>query len=295
VAYSTPQTAYDALIAAFKKTPAGAGANVQESFGASGAQARAVLAGQPADVVAFSLQPDMTKLVKAGLVDSGWNAGEHKGMVTNSDVVLVVRKGNPKNIRDWADLVKPGVKVVTPNPASSGSAQWNIMAAYGAQVKDGKSPDEALAYVKALLKNAVSQPESGSKATSAFVGGVGDVLISYENEALKAQQAGQPIDFVTPSKTILIENPIAVTTKAKNKTLAKAFVDFLYTDTAQKIFASKGYRPVVAADLDTTKFPKPAGLFTINDLGGWTTVSKQFFDATSGSIVQIEKNLGANS
>jgi sulfate transport system substrate-binding protein len=292
VAYSTPQGAYDALIAAFTATPQGKGVTFHESFGASGAQSRAVLAGQPADVVAFSLEPDMTKLVKAGLVDSGWNAGAHRGMVTDSVVVLVVRKGNPKHIQGWDDLVKPGIKVVTPNPASSGSARWNIMAAYGAELKSGKTPVQALAFVKALLKNTVAQPESGSKATSTFVGGVGDVLISYENEALKAQQAGQPIEFVTPAKTILIENPVAVTTRAKNNAAAGAFVRFLYTDAAQKIFASKGYRPVVTADLDTSKFPTPAGLFTIGDLGGWSAVSKEFFDPSSGSIVKLEKSLG---
>jgi sulfate transport system substrate-binding protein len=294
VAYSTPQKAYDALIPAFKATTAGKGASFKESFGASGAQSRAVAAGQPADIVAFSLEPDISKLVKSGLVPSNWNADAYKGMVTDSVVVLVVRKGNPKGIHGWADLVKPGVKVVTPNFLSSGSAKWNLMAAYGAQIKSGKSPADALAYVKALLKNTVTQPDSGSKATAAFVGGVGDVLISYENEALQAQKSGAAVDFVTPDQTILIENPIAVTTHAKNPTLAKAFVDYLHTDAAQKIFADHGYRPVVQADLDATKFPTPAQLFTIKDLGGWSTVNTQFFDPTSGSITKIENSLGVS-
>ena len=294
VAYSTPQKAYDALIPAFTATAAGKGASFKESFGASGAQSRAVAAGQPADIVAFSLEPDISKLVKTGLVPSSWNADAYKGMVTDSVVVLVVRKGNPKGIHGWADLVKPGVKVVTPNFLSSGSAKWNLMAAYGAQVKSGKSPDEALAYVKALLKNTVTQPDSGSKATAAFVGGVGDVLISYENEALQAQKSGAAVDFITPDQTILIENPVAVTTHAKNPTLAKAFVDFLHTDAAQKIFADHGYRPVVQADLDTAKFPTPSQLFTIKDLGGWSTVNSQFFDPTSGSITKIENSLGVS-
>ena len=292
VAYSTPQKAYDALTADFKTTAAGKGASFAESFGASGAQSRAVLAGQPADVVAFSLEPDISKLVKAGLVPSSWNSDAYKGMVTDSVVVLVVRKGNPKGIHGWADLVKPGVKVVTPNFLSSGSAKWNLMAAYGAQIKSGKSPVDALAYVKALLKNTVTQPDSGSKATAAFVGGVGDVLISYENEAIQAKKSGAAIDYVTPDQTILIENPIAVTTHAADPTLAKAFVDYLHTDAAQKIFASKGYRPVVKADLDPTQFPTPAQLFTIDDLGGWSTVNTQFFDPTSGSITKIENSLG---
>ena len=294
VAYSTPQKAYDAIIPQFTKTPGGQGASFKESFGASGAQSRAVLAGQPADVVAFSLEPDITKLVKSNLVDASWNANAYHGMVTYSVVVLVVRKGNPKGIKGWDDLVKPGIKVVTPNVFSSGSAKWNLMAAYGAQIKSGKSPDDALAYVKALLKNTVTQPESGSKATAAFVGGVGDVLISYENEAIQAQKSGAAVDYVTPDQTILIENPIAVTTHAKNPTLASAFIDYLHTDAAQKIFAAHGYRPVVQADLDPTKFPTPAQLFTIKDLGGWSTVNTQFFDPTSGSITKIENSLGVS-
>ena len=292
VAYSTPQKAYDALIAAFKQTPAGSSATFQESFGASGAQSRAVAAGQPADVVAFSLEPDISKLVKAGLVPATWKDNAHKGIVTDSVVTLVVRKGNPKGIHGWDDLVKPGIKVVTPNVFSSGSAKWNLMAVYGAQIKAGKSPADALAFVKNVLKHTVTQPDSGSKATAAFVGGVGDVLISYENEAIQAKNSGAAIDYVTPDNTILIENPIAVTTHAKNAKLAQSFVDYLYTDAAQKIFASHGYRPVVTADLDVTQFPTPGQLFTISDLGGWSTVNTQFFDPTSGSISKIENSLG---
>jgi len=292
VAYSTPQKAYDDLIAAFKKTPDGGNASFSESFGASGAQSRAVLAGQPADVVEFSLEPDLTKLVKANLVPADWNAGPHRGIVTDSVVVLVVRKGNPQHINGWSDLVRPGIKVVTPNVASSGSAKWNLLAAYGAQLKLGKTPDDALAFVTDLLKHTVAQPDSGSKATAAFVGGTGDVLISYENEAIAAKQAGADVDYVTPPQTILIENPIAVTTAAKDDATATAFVQFLYTDAAQKIFAAHGYRPVVAADFDPTQFPKPAQLFTIDDLGGWSTVNTQFFDPTTGSITKIVNSLG---
>jgi sulfate transport system substrate-binding protein len=228
VAYSTPQQVYSALIPEFKKTTDGKGVSFRESYGPSGSQSRAVIAGQPADVVEFSLEPDMTKLVDEGLVASDWKNGQYKGIVTDSVVVLVVRKGNPKHITGWDDLVKPGIKVVTPNVFSSGSAKWNLMAAYGAQIKQGKSPSEALGFVRQMLKNTVSQPESGSKATEAFVSGTGDVLISYENEAIKAQQAGEDVDFVTPDQTILIENPIAVTKDAP--AAAKSFVDFLYTD-----------------------------------------------------------------
>jgi sulfate/thiosulfate transport system substrate-binding protein len=292
VAYSTPQKVYEALIPQFNATTDGKGVGFKQSYGASGSQSRAVLAGQPADVVEFSLEPDMSKLVDAGLVASDWKSGQYKGIVTDSVVVLVVRKGNPKHITGWSDLVKPGIKVVTPNVFSSGSAKWNLMAAYGAQIKQGKTPAQALDFVKQMLKNTVAQPESGSKATEAFVGGTGDVLISYENEAIKAQQAGEDIDFVTPDQTILIENPIAVTKDAP--AVAQKFVAFLYTDAAQKTFAKNGYRPVVAADLDKSQFPDPKTLFTIDDLGGWSTVNKAFFDPDNGSISKIENELGVS-
>ncbi|HET6817245.1 MAG TPA: sulfate ABC transporter substrate-binding protein [Mycobacteriales bacterium] len=292
VAYSTPQQAYSALIPQFTATAGGKGVSFRQSYGASGSQSRAVLAGQPADVVEFSLEPDMSKLVDAGLVASDWNSGQYKGIVTDSVVVFVVRKGNPRHITGWNDLVKPGIKVVTPNVFSSGSAKWNLMAAYGSQIKQGRTPAEALAFVKAVLKNTVAQPESGSKATEAFVGGTGDVLISYENEAIKAQQGGADVDYVTPDQTILIENPIAVTKSAP--AAAQQFVSFLYTDAAQKTFAKYGYRPVVTADLDKSRFPTPRQLFTIDDLGGWSTVNKQFFDPTNGSISKIENELGVS-
>lgn len=294
VAYSTPQQVYQALIPEFTATSSGQGAQFHESFGASGSQARAVIAGQPADVVEFSLEPDMTKLVKAGLVDAGWNGNAQHGMVTDSVVVLAVRKGNPKGIHGWDDLVKPGVKVVTPNPFSSGSAQWNLIAAYGAQLRQGKSPADALTFVKQMLQNTVSQPDSGSKATQAFVAGTGDVLIAYENEAIEAQQAHQAVDYVIPDQTILIENPIAATSNATNPGLAKAFVQFLYTDQAQQTFAKQGYRPVVASDLDRTRFPQPPQLFTIADLGGWPKVTAQFFDPATGSISKLENQLGVH-
>ncbi len=293
VAYSTPQEAYAKLIPAFQKTGSGKGVTFSQSYGASGSQSRAVIAGLKADVVELSLTPDVTKLVKAGLVPSNWNANQYHGIITDSVATLVVRKGNPKHITDWSDLVKPGVKVVTPNPFSSGSAQWNIMAAYGAQLKEGKSPNEALSFVNQLFHHVVAQDKSGRDALNTFTSGTGDVLISYENEAIAAQQAGKSVDYVTPQNTILIENPIATTTDAPSA--AKSFVKYLYSDAGQKSFASTGYRPVVKADLDTKKFPTPSGLFTINYVGGWPSVQKKFFDPTSGSMVAIEKSVGVST
>jgi sulfate transport system substrate-binding protein len=292
VAFSTPQKAYEKLLPAFNQTAVGAGAKLNGSYGASGTQRDKVLAGQPADIVEFSRSSDMDKLVSAGLVPSTWSSNPYHGMVTDSVAVLIVRKGNPLGIHTWDDLIKPGVKVVTPNPLSSGSACWNLMAAYGAQLKEGKSAAQALAFVKALLQHTVSQPSSGSDATAAFVGGTGNVLIGYENEAIAAKAAGDKIDYVTPPDTILIENPVAVTTHASNPTLDRAFVSFLYSNVGQRIFASEGYRPVVAADLNKKKFPTPSGLFTIQSLGGWSKVNSEFFDPTSGSITKIENQLG---
>jgi sulfate transport system substrate-binding protein len=292
VAFSTPQKAYDKLFPAFTQTAAGAGAKLAASYGASGTQRDKVLAGQHADVVELSRSSDVDKLVSADLVPSDWSANPYHGMVTDSVAVLIVRKGNPLGIHTWDDLVKPGVQVVTPNPLSSGSACWNLMAAYGAELKEGKSPAHALAFVKALLQHTVSQPDSGSDATAAFVSGTGNVLIGYENEAIEAQQAGDNIAYVTPPNTILIENPIAVTSKPSNPTLAHDFVKFLYSVTGQKLFASEGYRPVVTADLDKNEFPTPSGLFTIDSLGGWSKVNTEFFDPTNGSITKIENDLG---
>jgi sulfate/thiosulfate transport system substrate-binding protein len=293
VAYSTPKEAYDALIPAFKQTPQGKGVSFTESYGASGEQSRAVDNGLPADVVAFSLEPDVTRLVKDGIVPSGWNANQYKGIVTNSVVVLAVRKGNPKHIAGWNDLTKPGVQVVTPNPFSSGGARWNVMAAYGSQIAQRKSPAEAKAYLSALFKNVVVQDKSARDELQTFSGGKGDVMISYENEAITAQKKGVALDYIVPDQTILIENPVAVTKNAPSS--AKAFVSFLYTPTAQGIFASKGYRPVVPGTTGASKFAKPKDLFTIKTLGGWTAVTKQFFDPQSGIVAAIERSNGVST
>ena len=291
VAYSTPQAAFAALIPAFQATPAGRGITFSQSYGASGDQSRAVLAGLPADVVDLSLEPDVTKLVAAGLVPATWNQNATHGFVTDSVAVFIVRKGNPKHLATWDDLVKPGVGVLTPNPFSSGSARWNVMAAYGAELKEGKTPAQAQAYLSTLFHHVVSQDTSARNATQTFLAGKGDVLIGYENEALADEKKGAAVDHVLPRDTILIQNPIAVLTKG-NASVGRAFVAYLLSPAGQGIWARQGYRPVVAG---ASVFPTPPGLFTIDSLGGWAKVTKQFFDPTAGIVTKIEQSLGVST
>jgi sulfate transport system substrate-binding protein len=295
VAYSTPKEAYAALIPAFNKTAAGKGVSFTQSYGPSGDQARAVESGLPADVVALSLAPDVNKLVDAKKVASGWDQGQDNGFVTNSVVVFAVRKGNPKNIKTWDDLIKPGVQVIEPNPFASGGARWNVMAAYGAQLEQGKSPAQAEDYLNKLFHNVPVQDKSARDAMTTFTSGKGDVLLAYENEAIAAKQAGQDVDYVVPDQTILIQNPIAVTSTSKDPTKAKAFISFLRSKQGQEIFQSKGYRPVDTSLVDKSKFPTPANLFKIDKLGGWSTVNDKFFDPDKGVVAKIEKSLGVST
>jgi len=295
VAYSTPKKAFDALTSAFSQTSAGKGVSFSQSFGASGSQSRAVDTGQPADVVEFSTTPDMTRLVKDGIVAKNWDANPYNGFSSDSVVVFVVRKGNPKNITGWDDLIKPGVDVITPNPSTSGSARWNILAGYGAELKEGKSPAQALAYVNTLLtKNVSVQDSAASAALQTFTGGKGDVLLDYESDALAAEKAGDNVQIVYPKQTLLIQTPIAVTAKSSHATQAQAFVNWQWSAAGQTIWAQQGYRPVLAsvAKQFASKFPTPPQLFTIDYLGGWTKVSKTFFAPSTGSITKIEEAAG---
>jgi sulfate/thiosulfate-binding protein len=295
VAYSTPKKAYDALTSTFAQTSGGEGVSFSQSFGASGSQSRAVDSGQPADVVAFSTTPDVTRLVKDGIVATNWDANAEKGISSDSAVVLVVRKGNPKHISGWDDLIKPGIDVVTPNPSTSGSARWNILAGYGAQLKEGKTSAQALDYVRTLLtKNVSVQPSSASQALQTFTSGKGDVLLDYESDAIAAQKGGDAIQYIVPKQTILIETPIAVTTKSSHKSQAQAFVNWQWTTAGQEIWAQQGYRPVLKSVFHkfSSKFPTPPQMFTIDYLGGWKQVKKSFFDPSTGSITKIEQEAG---
>ena len=296
VAYSTPKDAYGKIISSFQKTQAGSGVDFSQSYGASGDQARAVAAGQDADLVALSLDPDVNLLVGKGLVLKNWNANSHRGIVSDSVVVFVVRDGNPKKIKGWGDLVKPGIQVITPNPFTSGGARWNVMAAYGAQRRAGKSDKQAIAYLYKLFKHVPVQPDSARSALQIFAQGKGDVLLTYENEAIYAEKKGVHTEYRTPKSTLLIETPVALTKSGASKPAAKAFYKYLWSSTAQKAFADQGYRPVVKSVAKGYHFFKPPGLFTIGSaklgLNGWVKVNTRFFHPEKGIMAKIERSVG---
>ena len=299
VAYSTPREAYAKLIPAFQKTAVGKDVDFTQSYGSSGEQTRAVKAGLDADIVALSLAPDVDELVAAGEVDAKWRKQSYKGMVTNSVVVFVVRDGNPKKIRSWNDLIRPGVEVVTPNPFTSGGARWNIMAAYGSWRKQGKTDKQAQGNLLKLWRNVIVQDTSARASLSTFNSGKGDVLLVYENEAYFSRQQGLDLQWVIPKTTILIENPIAVTKDSSDKAAANTFLRFLRTPASQQVFADYGYRPVVKSveNANRKKFPVRPGLFTIDQLGlgGWTKVQKLFFDPTSGIMARFQRQVGGST
>jgi sulfate transport system substrate-binding protein len=290
VGFAVIESAYDALAEAFAQTEAGEGFAVRGSYGASGDQSRAVAGGAAADLVEFSVEPDLTRLVDAGLVAEDWNAGPTQGIGSQSVVVLVVRPGNPKGITGWDDLAEPGVSIVTADPTRSGAAKWNLLGAWAHGL--GESGDAAAAeqYLGEVVDNVAVWAESGRKATEAFTSGTGDVLISYENEAILARQSGEQVGYVLPADTFLIENPVAVTKTAPP--IASDFLGFVLSPEGQQIFASKGFRPlgegvtpgtVEGANDPADPFPTPERLTTVADLGGWPAVNELLFD--EGAIV----------
>src|SRR5215470_2663646 len=295
VAYSTPKTVYGKIIQAFQQTAAGKDVSFSQSYAASTDQARAVAAGLKADLVFLSTGDDVNILVDAGLVDAKWDKQSYKGIEADTVVVFAVRNGNPKHIKGWADLVKPGVQVVTPNPFSSGSARWNILAAYAAQRHLGKSDKQAQDYVEKLFEHVVSQDTSGRNATNTFLSGRGDVLLTYESEAITSKLAGQDIQYVIPRQTMLIELPIAVLKNSPNKDLANAFVRFTKGPVAQDLFGQAGWRPVnpAVAKKYASKYPARPGIAKIDDsiFGGWRAVDKKWF-SSNGVMVKIERSIG---
>jgi len=305
VGFAVPKAGNNAAQKAFADTSEGEGVTWEESYGASGDQSRAVEGGLDADYVHFSVTPDVTRLVDAGLVDETWDDGPNKGIVTDSVVVLVVREGNPKDIKGWDDLVRDDVGIVTPNPGSSGAARWNILGAWQHVIAGGGSKADAEEFVGKLLGNVKAFPGSGRDATQAFQSGTGDVLISYENEAILARQNGEEIDYVVPDDTLLIENPAAVLSDADPK--AEAFLDFVLSPEGQQQYVSKGFRPlntvegvevgeVEGATDPSDPFPEVKTLFTIDDdFGGWDEVNSTFFDENDGIITKLQAEAGLNS
>lgn len=292
-AYTTPREAYGkAIIPAFQaywKQHSGQSVRFQESYLGSGAQARAIVAGFEADVATLSLEGDVNKIKEAGLITRDWKTSPTKGMVSQSVVVLAIRRGNPKGIHDWADLARPGIEILTPNPKTSGGAMWNIAGLYGAalrgHVQGVPKGDPKLAgqFLQAVLKNVTVMDKGARESITNFERGIGDVAITYENEVLIARQAGQSYEYVIPTSTILIENPVAVidkwADKHKSRPIAEGFVKFLGTPEAQRIFAKYGLRSVDPAVAKETAqvFPAVKDLWTIEYLGGWEKVSQEIF------------------
>jgi sulfate/thiosulfate transport system substrate-binding protein len=290
VAYSVPEPRWSKVIPAFNASAEGKRVQVVTSYAASADQSRGVVEGKPADIVNFSVEPDITRLVKAGKVSADWDMDATKGIPFGSVVTLVVRKGNPKNIRDWDDLLRPGVEVVTPSPLSSGSAKWNLLAPYAAKSEGGRNANAGIDFISKLVHEHVKlRPSSGRLATDVFVEGSGDVLISYENEAIAIERQGKPIEHIIPAQTFKIENPVAVVSTSAHLDVANAFKNFQTTATAQKLWAQAGFRVVdpAVASIFRDQFPVPVKLWTITDLGGWSTVDPQLFDKATGRITKV--------
>ena len=291
-AYTTPREAYGEIIPLFQtawQAQSGHAVTFEESYLGSGTQSRAVVEGFEADVVALSLEADVRRIADAGLITHDWHSAPNDGMVSTSIVVFGVRPGNPKGIRDWADLAAPGLEVLTPNPETSGGAMWNILALYGAALRGhvagvpADDPAAAQAFLQAVLGNVTVMDKGARESITNFETGVGDVIITYENEILVGQRSGQDYEMVTPHATIRIDNPVAIVDSYADqhgtRAAAEAFVAFLFTPEAQAIFAEYGLRavePHVAA-ATAEQYPAVGDLFTIDYFGGWEPVTADIF------------------
>jgi sulfate/thiosulfate transport system substrate-binding protein len=299
VAYSTPKPVTTKIIQDFQQSPEGKDVSFNASYGGSSAQAAAVEAGLPADVLLLNTGADMLRLAGKGILSKTWDKQSYKGVAFQSVVVFALRDGNPKHIRGWNDLLKPGVEIVTPNPFTAGVAKWNILAAYSAQRHLGKSDKQATDFVRKLFTHVVAQDSSGSNATNTFLSGKGDVLLTFESEAINARLAGRNIQYVIPRQTMLIDIYSGVTANSQNKDAANAFLRFLKSQPEQVVLAQNGYRPVnkQAAAQFTKQFPVRPGEITIDDktIGGWAAAEKKWFDPNKSIMATIEKSLGVST
>ena len=292
-AYSTPREVYGKIIPAFqslwKEEHDDQQVIFQESYGGSTTQSQNVVNGFPADIVALSLAPDVDVIEEAGLITDDWRAVADEGMVSTSLVVFDVRPGNPEGIQDFDDLAADGVEVLTPDPASSGGARWNIVAAYGAALRGYAGVDKgdatgAQELLKGIFSNVTVLDKTARDSIKNFESGNGDVAITYENEILTANEAGLEDEMVIPPSTVLIENPVAVVDKNAEehcvKEVADAFVEYLHTDEAKELYSSVGF--LRSTDLEEARkggdgFPAVEDLWTVEDLGGWEAIDTDVF------------------
>lgn len=290
--YTTPREAYGkGIIPAFQKywkERTGQDVEFRESYQGSGAQSRAIIGGFEADIAALSLEADIDRISEAGLITHDWKSKPNRGIVSTSVVVIAVRQGNPKGIRDWADLTRPGLNVLTPDPKTSGGAQWNVNAIYGAALRGAAGvpkddPAAAKQFLKDVFRNVSILDKGARESITTYEKGIGDVAITYENEVLVGRQAGQSYDYVIPRSTILIENPVALVDKYVDqhgaRQVAEAFVNFLSEKESQRAYAKYGLRPVdadVAAEVQG-QYPTVEDLWKIDFLGGWARVSKEIY------------------
>lgn len=292
-AYTTPREAYGkAILPAFRehwKRQTGQDVEFRESYQGSGAQSRAIVGGFEADVAALSLEADVDKIAEAGLITHDWRSGPHGGMVSNSIAVIAVRSGNPKGIRDWSDLARPGLDVLTPDPKTSGGAQWNINALYGAALRghvDGvpaDDPDAAEEFLSRVFRNVRIMDKGARESITNFERGVGDAALTYENEVIVARMQGREYDYLIPTSTILIQNPVALIDRNVDahgvREVAEAFVEFLHGPVAQRAYAEYGLRSVdeSVAEETAAEYPAVEDLWKIDDLGGWDRVATEIY------------------
>ena len=290
VGYSTPEATYEEYLEPnFQRIKQGQGVEFENSFGQSQEQRRAVEEGQPASIVQLANAGEMEDLVKAGVVSGDWDEKPHQGIAQRSLIVIVVRKGNPLDIRSFADLQKKSVRVIVPNPISSDAGTWGVVGIYGSELREGRSKGAALAATERLLKKA-EQPTDGEKAMEAFKQGDANALVSYESEAIDAEKEDKGVQYILPHSTVYVESPIAVTTGAPRA--AREFLQYMGSTAGQELWTENEFRAPTTYVLTPTQFPQPDDLFKVEGLGGWAKLDRELFDPKTGAIARLERELG---